>query len=273
MRYSRLGLFGCALACCGWAMPAAAQSGADLPTGEVPRAVVPAPSAPKAPGPKIFIADARGQLATIDSGNGAIAIRGFMKEGAATRVLDDIAFCPDGTLFGIRRNTPRALYAINPNSTPPALTSRGLHNIQELNALVCNADGVLLAHTAGAARLYRLDKATARATLIGATGAERSDGDLVHHENGLFLATLDAQLAKLNKATGAVLSVKSHNLNDMFGLASLGTNQLYGFAGTRMYRFTENAAGPTGATTVRFDFTGKGLVRINGASFNGNFQR
>ena len=142
-----------------------------------------------------------------------------------------------------------------------------------LNALVCNADGVLLAHTAGAARLYRLNKANAAATLIGTTGAERSDGDLIYHENGLFLATLDAQLAKLNKTSGAVLSLRTHGLNDLFGLASLGTNQLYGFAGTIMYQFTENAAGPTGATTVRFDFTGRGLVRINGASFFGNFQR
>jgi len=272
MRYFRLGLLGCMLASFGWTVPAAAQSSA-ASSAAIPLAIVPAPSTPRAPGPKIFIADARGQLATVDSGNGAIAIRGFLKEGATTRVLDDIAFCPDGTLFGIRRNTPRALYAINPNSAPPALTSRGLHNITELNALVCNADGVLFAHTAAFTRLYRLNKANGSAVLVGNTGSEKSDGDLSFHENGLFLTTLDNQLAKLNKTSGAVLSVRLHNITDMFGLVSLGVNQLYGFAGTKMYLFTENAGGPTGATMVRFDFTGRGLVRINGASFNGNFQR
>ena len=68
-----------------------------------------------------------------------------------------------------------------------------------------------------------------------------------------------------------MISIFAYNIADMWGLVSTGTNKLYGFAVNKAYKFTENAQGPTGATTVVFNFANKGLSKTAGASFNGNF--
>jgi hypothetical protein len=118
-------------------------------------------------------------------------------------------------------------------------------------------------------QLYELNAGNAQATVVGNTGSFRSAGDLTYHETGLFLSSKDKKLVKLNKATGAVLSSKTHGITDLFGLVSTGTNKLYGFAATSAYKLNED----TGGKTLLFNFAGKGLQQIYGAACNGNFQQ
>lgn len=49
-------------------------------------------------GPVIWIAGALGRLGTVDIGSGAVAAKGFMKNGSRTVVMHDSAFCADGAL-------------------------------------------------------------------------------------------------------------------------------------------------------------------------------
>ena len=106
------------------------------------------------------------------------------------------------------------------------------------------------------------------ATLAGQGGSFRSAGDLAYHEGNLFLSSTNRQLVKLNKITGAPISSKLHNIANLFGLVSTGTNRLYGFADTQAYLLNED----TGGKTPLFQFAGRGLAQIYGAAFNGNFQ-
>lgn len=241
---------------------ASGQQLGPVPEVAVPLATVPSPAAKAAAapsGPKALLADRTGKLGTIDLGNGAIKII-----GATGRPLTDIAYCKNGTLYGI---TFSQLFRINPATAKATLV--GNHGVSGLNALVCNAANQLLAHSTSINKLYRLNSANARATLVGTTASLRSAGDLTYHENALFLSTTDKKLVKLNKANGAVLSTKSHGITDLFGLVSTGTNKLYGFAGTKAYKLNED----TGGKTQLFSFAGKGLQQIFGATYNGNFQQ
>lgn len=245
------------------AVPGAwAQQLGAVPDGKVPAAAVPSPAQPQAAaasGPKVYLADRTGKLGTLDLGNGAVKVIGSM--GAQ---MTDIAFCKNGTLYAISFTR---LYRVNPATG--AATLVGSHGLSQLNALVCNAANQLLAHRATLNKLYRLNAGNAQATLVGTTGSFRSAGDLSYHEGALFLTSLDKKLVKLNKANGAVLGSKTHNITDLFGLVSTGTNLLYGFAGTTAYRLNED----TGGKTVLFNFANKGLQQTYGAAYNGNFQQ
>ena len=258
-------MFGRVLVAAALALLAGGPSGRAQQLGPVPQTAAPAAApaaaeaAAAASGPKALLSDRSGKLGTIDLGNGAIRII-----GSTGKALTDIAYCRNGTLYGISFSQ---LFRINPSTAQATLI--GSHHVSGLNALVCNAANQLLAHSTSVSRLYPLNAANAAATLLGTTGSLRSAGDLTYHENALFLSTSDRKLARLNKANGAVLGTKSHGITDLFGLVSTGTNKLYGFAGTSAYRLNED----TGGRTLLFNFSGKGLQQIYGAAYNGNFQQ
>ena len=223
-------------------------------------AVAPEPALPLAAGPKVHLADINGKLGTLDLGNGAVHVIGNMG-----KFMTDIAFCPGGTLYGIYNFNK--LYRINPaNATKTLIGSTGA----TLNALVCSSAGVLLAMGPNVTNLYRVNRNTGQATIVGPTGF-KSGGDLAFHEGKLYLTSTVNKLVRLNPANGAVISIFAYNIADMWGLISTGTNKLYGFAFNKAYKFTENAQGPNGATTVVFNFANKGLAKTAGASFNGSF--
>ena len=249
--------------------PVSAQSLNDL----APPAVVAPPSAPAAAaqqrvaasGPKVYLADRTGTLGTLDLGNGTVKVIGPLRTNASSAriIMTDIAFCPGGALYGI---TFERVYRINASTA--RVTLIGSHGVSGLNALVCSSAARLYGSSVNYGRLYRVSTSTGATTLLGATGSFKSAGDLSYHENSLFLTSTDKKLVKLNKSNGAPLANKLHNIVDLFGLVSTGTNKLYGFAGTKAYKLNED----TGAKTQLFDFKNKGLQQIFGAAFNGNFQ-
>lgn len=239
-----------------------APPSAELSPATVPSAATIAPMAAPAPGAKVWLVDQSGQLGVLDMGT-----RTVTKKGNRGTVLTDIAFCPGGALYGISFN---GLYIVNPNTGVRTRIGHG-YSGPATNSLVCSASGTLLAGSNTQGRLYRLNRSTGTATALGGS-APLSAGDLAYHEGGLYLTTKDKRLAKLNKSTGAVLSATSDQITDLWGLVSLGTDKLYSFAGTNVYKFNENAAGPTGRPPLQFSFAGKGLGKIYGAAYNGNFQ-
>ena len=212
-------------------------------------------------GPVVFLADNTGRLGRLDLGTRAVTVIGRM-----AAVMNDIAFCPGGALFGI---SAQSLYRIN--TATAAIIRIGSYGRPALNSLVCNSAGSLFAGAFTQTKLYRLNRLNGAKTALSGIAAQ-SAGDLVFHETKLFLSTRQKELANLNKVTGAVITRKPHGIVDLFGLVSTGVDKLYGFAFTKAYRFVENADGPTGQSVLLFDFANKGLTKIFGASFNGNFQ-
>jgi hypothetical protein len=240
---------------------AAAQMPGDAgPPVAAPPAVPSAPApAGTVAGPKVFVTDNYARLGTVDLGTRAVRIIGDMPS-----FLTDIAFCPGGVLYGIDFTQ---LFRINPTNAQRTLV--GNLGVNDMNALVCNAAGTLLGEGFGHTTLYRISRTSGRATAVGSTAPFKSAGDLAYHEGSLFLSSTDKKLVKLNKTTGAPLSSKLHNITDLFGLVSTGTNKLYGFAGTKVYLMNED----TGGSKALFDFAGKGMGLTQGAAFNGNFQQ
>jgi hypothetical protein len=267
IRVGTIGLLG--LVSCG-AGALAQPAGPPAASAMVPPRVI-GPRATEPPA-TIFLADQRGFLGTIEISTGALRRIGELSAGPGTPRLSmtDIAFCPGGVLYGI---TLTQLHQIDPRTSRTIVI--GNHDVPGLNALVCNARGELLAHSFLGTKLHFLDKATGRSVRSVATGGFKSAGDLAYHkfkldiEAGLFLTSLDEKLVKLSKTTGKPISRKLHGIANMFGLVSTGTGRLYGFADTVAYKLDQN-----GRSTVLWDFTRSGVLQgINGAAYNGNFQR
>ena len=233
-----------------------------VPSATLAPATVPLAGAAAVSGPKVYLADRTGQIGVLDMGTRQVTLKG--NRGT---VLTDIAFCPDGKLYGV---TFTALYAVNTSNGTRTRIGSGFGN-KSINSLVCNSAGQLFGGSDTQNKLFRINKGNGTATALSGTST-KSDGDLAHHEGNLWLSDKSNRLAKLNKTTGAVLATKAHGINDLFGLVSFGTDRLHGFAGTKAYKFTETSSGPTGGKTLLFDFAGKGLQQIYGAAYNGNFQ-
>ena len=235
------------------------EVGPDVETVGTTAPAVPSDQSAEA-GPKAFLADIDGKLGTLDLGNGAVNVI-----GSTGKFMTDIAFCPGGTLYGIFNFNK--LYRINTSNAQKTLIG---NTTVTLNALVCSSAGKLLAMGPNSTNLFQVNRNTGKATSIGNT-TFRSAGDLAFHEGKLYLTSTTRRLVNLNPANGAPQGSVAHNITDLWGLVSAGTNKLYGFAFNRAYLFTENAQGPTGATIQVSNFANKGLAKTAGASLNGPF--
>ncbi len=226
---------------------------------EIPNGAVAAPErvASEATGPLIWVADAYGKLATVDSVNGSVKVKGAMGV-----VMTDIAFAPSGKLYGVSFTD---FYLINPKTAK--VKKIGRLGPTGINALFCPLVNNCLAHSFSQAQLYRINPVTGAATPVGSTSPFYSAGDLVKARGAFYLASTDRRLVRLNPATGAVLGSVSHGLTNLYGLASIGAGKDFGFAGTGFYRL--NLA--NGASKLVRNLAGTGLVSIYGATFKGQF--
>lgn len=203
--------------------------------------------------PELWVHDSAGLLATVDVPTGSVTLIGDMGV-----VMTDVAFAPDGRLFGISFT---ALYEIDPVTAIASLI--GNHGINNGNALVFAADGTLYAASGVLTALYELDPTTGAATVVGNLGAS-SGGDLAFAEGGFYMATGAGQLVSIDlgpPATGTV--VGSSGFSNVFGLATADDGVLYGVAGTSV--FSVDTA--TGAGTLVSDYGGQGLGASYGSSF------
>jgi DNA-binding beta-propeller fold protein YncE len=181
--------------------------------------------------------------------------------------LVDVAFGPDGTLYGLTTVTSDSLYKFNPTTgTPTLVGSTGLSNIFEGDLAFQPGTGVLFGvqDVPSAHRLFTIDVTTGTATIVG--NVSGSPGDLsgmAFAPNGTLymLDTSAGSLLAVNPGTGNVLSSVSlsTHLGDVAGFEfdpvtgvayvadghTSGTGQLYTL---NLATGGLTAVGPTGAT-------------------------
>ncbi len=204
--------------------------------------------------PVLYTHDAARVLATVDVATGAVTPIGTMSV-----VMTDIAFAPDGRLFGM---TFTSLYEIDPETA--VTTFIGNHAVVGGNALVFGGDDVLFA-AGSTGDLYQIDPANGASILLGELGAA-SAGDLAFHGRDFFLSSTAGELIEIDlgpPATGTV--VGSLGFPDVFGLATADDGILYGISGTQIFSVDTE----TGAGTLAVDYGGQGLGQAFGSSFLG----
>lgn len=238
---------------------AQAQSSTDMILLGVPAPAAPNAVAPAKPvsGATVYLVDRSGNLGTLDLGTRAVHVIFNTHQH-----LTDIAFSPTGKLYAV---SFQLLFQIDP--VAKTIRPVGRLGVNGINALVFNAAGECFGASTDSTTLYRINIATGRATAIGSNGRFRSAGDLAFFQHQLLLTSTDQHLVALSPVNGSAGTTISDGIKDLFGLISPNTSELDAFSFTKAYRY--NPA--TKKFTVLFDFGGKGLGKIFGAAFNGNF--
>lgn len=231
---------------------AAAQQAGDPQapaTTAVPSAVTEA-ATPAAP--LVYLCDRNGRLGTINLTTKAVRVIGNLYV-----TLTDIAFAPNGTLYGLSFTT---FYRVD--KTTGRASRIGSLGINGLNALAFSKSGKAIAASYRQTGFFTINLATGRATASGSNGGYLSAGDLTYSGNHLYFSTSNQLLIDYNLTTKGFVARPDH-IPNLYGLVVPAAGQLYGFAGTTLYRI--NPA--TGAGTAVTNFAGKGLDQIYGAAF------
>ena len=202
--------------------------------------------------PILWIDDAFGQIGRVDVATGSATLVG--NSGAA---LTDIAFDPNGNLFGISFSN---LYRIN--TTTGAATLIGGNFPVSMNALTFSSTGTLYGAATGSTGFYTINTTTGAATLVGNIGSS-SAGDLAFHNGVLYLSSATGNLVSINVSTGAGTIIGSLGpAGGSFGLANGDDNVLYAVNGTNI--FSVNTATGLGTLVVGY---GGVLSGANGTAF------
>ena len=228
------------------------DAGTDAAASETP----PAP----ANGPVIFVCDKNNMLGTVNVGAKTVHVIGNLGTQCT-----DIAFNPKtGVLYGISFGN---LYKINPTNASATFVS-GL-GASGLNALVFDKAGHCLTEGRTTSDIYDLDITTGQVVALNKTGSFRSAGDFGFYNNQLILSATGNALVTINPVTFQWTSAVPINVNLLYGLASVGTSNLIGFANTSVYQINPTAPTIAGRAVLLFSFAGKGLVQIQGAAYSG----
>lgn len=203
--------------------------------------------------PILTVDDASGILGLVNVATGQVTVIGNMGV-----VLTDVAYDPNGNLFGISFDS---LYRVNPQTA--AVTLIGSTGIPAGNALVFGTDGTLYAAGAQSTSLFTVNRATGAATSIGNIGVG-SAGDLAFDNGSFFFSAATGDLIKINLANVADSTIVGpFGVPNVFGLATGSDGILYATAGTFIYSVNTS----TGAATRLVNYFGDGLGVANGAAF------
>ena len=210
------------------------------------------------------------ELGKVDVATGAVEVVGDLGF-----LSFDIAFDPNGNLFGIDQFGQ--LWSVNPTTASSNLIGDSVN----ANSLVFASDGTLYAAND---RLYTIDPTTGQETEVGNGGtAYSSTGDLAFIGGELYLTSaniaglptqLDEELIRIDTATGAgtfVGTVGSYNYSTatgtgflgVYGLATDNGVDLYGAAGTQIIDIDP----ATGMASLILDYSGSGLGFAQGSAF------
>ncbi|MFO0959533.1 MAG: PEP-CTERM sorting domain-containing protein [Isosphaeraceae bacterium] len=201
----------------------------------------------------LWVDDASGVLGKVNVDTGAVTVVGNMGV-----VMTDIAFAPNGDLYGITFN---GLYRINP--TTAAATLIGQLTFAGANALVFGTDGTLYVANSNTTSLYRANTSTGAETVLGNIGFS-SAGDLAFVAGNLYMSSSADHLIRINLAgTVSGTDIGAFGFSNVYGLATPDNNILYGVAGTQV--FSVNTT--TGTGTLLSNYGGRGLGQANGSSF------
>ena len=155
--------------------------------------------------------------------------------------LTDIAFLPDGQLFGV---TFTHLVKINLNTKTSEIIGDGIgedyfQEERKINALASDDSGQLFAATRDG-ELLTIDAQTGLGTPIGLYGNDLgSSGDIEFLPNGRLVGSakqLDVEdgtsdlLIEIDKTSGTAYIIGEIGFKEVFGLANAPKNALYGIA-------------------------------------------
>lgn len=205
--------------------------------------------------PLLFIHDGSFNLGTVDVATGAVSIIGNM--GVQ---MTDIAFDPDGNLFGVSFSD---VYSINKNTAQVSLI--GAHGIAGGNALLFGSDGTLYAAGADTTNLFTVNPNTGESAVEFDMGFQ-SAGDLAFNSGRFFLAARlagDDALVEIDLGVPSATSIGSFGFDTVFGLATGSDGVLYALSGTNVLTVDIG----TGAATVHQSFGGQGMSESFGSSF------
>lgn len=198
----------------------------------------------------LYVADKRGALVLVNTVNGNITPLGTLRP-----VMTDIAFAPDGSLYGI---TFDSLYRVDPAAAKATLIGR--HGAHGLNALAFRNDGVLFA--AGGRQLHTVDLTTGATTRVAELNAEPA-GDLEFLPDGaLFMISTTGNLVRLSATGGAGSDVGAIGFPRVFGLGYARRNVLYGLSNRNLVAIDTR----TGAGAAVVSLNSNGLDDVYGAS-------
>lgn len=186
--------------------------------------------------------------------------------GPTGRLIFDLAFTPDGQLYGITDG--RILVRINPatGQSTAVGTGLGLPNNDTVNALVSDPQGTLYAITfhsgffGNSGDLLRISRSSGRAQIVGALNVNLgSSGDLAFSPDGRLFGIgtdgADDFLLRINPQTGAATIVGFLSDEPIYGIAFSPTKTL--LAATADGRLLQVNTGNADVTT---------LGQISGAS-------
>jgi hypothetical protein len=209
----------------------------------------------------VWVNDDLGKLGKVDVTTGTVTMVGDMGV-----ILSDIAFAPNGDLYGIGfveidNLAPSTLYKIDPLTA--AVTTIGLLGLDGANALVFGVDGTLYTASSIDIGLYSVNTSTGASSFLGTTGFA-SAGDLAFVNGNLYMSSVNDDLILIDiDGTIAGTNVGPIGASSVFGLASPGNGVLYAAAGTGI--FSVNLG--TGAGTLLSDYAGQGLSLAYGTAF------
>ena len=205
----------------------------------------------------LWVDDSNGEIGKVDVNTGAVSL-----VGNAGVVLTDIAFDPNGNLYGVSFTD---LYKIN--TTTGLATDLGtIGNAAGagFNALVFGTNGVLYAAGNSSTNLYSINTSTAAATNLGNVGSF-SGGDLAFVGGNLYLSSSTDHLIKISNPSGPATGTDLGAIGfpSVFGLASPDNATLFGVAGTQIININVS----NGSGTLVSDYGGHGLGQAFGESF------
>lgn len=202
----------------------------------------------------LYIDDISGQLGSVDINTGSVKVIGQLPI-----LMSDIAFAPDGSLYGINL-FDSDLWRVDP--TTAAGTDVGFTGTNLLNALVFGKNGVLYAAGENNSDLYSINPSTGKASVLGNIGFE-SAGDLAFNQGNFYLSSDNNSLVRIDLSTFAGTAVGPIGYSNVYGMATGDDGYLYGVSGTTIFRIDPT----TGAGTFVMDYSGHGLLSADGTSF------
>lgn len=220
---------------------------ATAPQGSAQTAVAPAELADTLEGYAVWVGDSRGRLATLELSTGRVEIVGRMAQ-----VMTDIAFSPDGRLYGVSFT---AFYEIDPQTAEIELLMR--HGVPCGNALAVDANGQAYVMGCSGGTLARLDPENGDGEIIATLGVA-SSGDLAFVGGELLLAARGRggdQLVAIGAKTGEARVIGPFGKSQVYGLVADGAGRVFAGAGETAYLVDTD----TGELTAISRFGGQGL--------------
>lgn len=212
-------------------------------------------SAAPAWGATVFILSGTGELGQVDVATGVVLSSPI---DADISGLQDIAFSPDGVLYGI---TFTRLMRIDQRTG--ITTEVGPHGISNGNAIVFGSDGTLFATGGNETDLFRLNRYSGEATRLGSIGIESEKGALAFMGDSLYVGSSNDVLYRIDLSVGTWgTRIGSIGWSDVRGLCS-DAGRLYAISSTTIIEL--NPA--TGRGTEVSNYSGWGLGSGFGSSF------